>query len=82
VNKRPILGIVHKPFSQTSTPGVTLGRTYVGLPESGLFTIENNFSDSGRAIPVKEGAVPHYEAPFSKEKKPIKPVVCGSHNSN
>jgi 3'-phosphoadenosine 5'-phosphosulfate (PAPS) 3'-phosphatase len=55
VNKRPILGIVHKPFSQTRTPGATVGRTYVGLPESGLFTIDNNFSDSGRAIPIKEG---------------------------
>jgi len=83
VNKRPLLGIVHKPFSQTRTPGTTVGRTYIGLPESGLFTIGNNFSDSGRAIPFKEGeAVPHYEAPFSKDKRPIKPVVCGSHNTN
>lgn len=82
VNKRPLLGIVHKPFSQTMTPGPSVGRTFVGLPEAGLFTIDNNFSDSGRAIPVGDDETPHYEAPFSKDLPPIRPVICGSHNTN
>lgn len=44
VNKRPLMGIVHKPFTaeirQNST-GSDIGRTYIGLAESGLFTIDN-----------------------------------------
>jgi hypothetical protein len=37
VNKRPFLGVVHKPFG--SNPIGTLGRTYVGIPKCGLFVI-------------------------------------------
>jgi 3'-phosphoadenosine 5'-phosphosulfate (PAPS) 3'-phosphatase len=58
INKRPLLGVVHKPFAQTMTPGASVGRTYVGLPESGLFTIENTFSEFGKAIPQQGDQVP------------------------
>ncbi len=47
---RPILGVVHKPFiEETSTHTshtvdslTSTGRTYVGLAESGLFTIDTS----------------------------------------
>ena len=42
VRNRPRLGIIHKPFSTYPFPGS--GRTYVGVPESGLFVI-NNYTD-------------------------------------
>jgi 3'-phosphoadenosine 5'-phosphosulfate (PAPS) 3'-phosphatase len=44
-NKRPLLGIVHKPFTaeiRENSTGSGIGRTYIGLAESGLFTIDNS----------------------------------------
>jgi len=38
VRNRPRLGIVHKPFNTYPYHGC--GRTYVGIPESGLFTVD------------------------------------------
>lgn len=50
LNKRPLLGVVHKPFAHSNSGKCGLvGRTYVGLPESGLFTIDNNHSETGKA---------------------------------
>lgn len=42
VNKRPLVGVIHKPFQSDNSddPGYDIGRTYVGLPESGLFTLD------------------------------------------
>jgi 3'-phosphoadenosine 5'-phosphosulfate (PAPS) 3'-phosphatase len=50
--KRPLLGIVHKPFVEDTTDSnnskslsdslSSVARTYVGLPESGLFTIDSS----------------------------------------
>lgn len=47
INKRPLLGVVHKPFVGTSPDNSTdslssLARTYVGLAECGLFTIDSS----------------------------------------
>lgn len=50
LNKRPLLGIVHKPFYQeqsgissdsdsASCSASLTGRTFIGMPESGLFTV-------------------------------------------
>jgi 3'-phosphoadenosine 5'-phosphosulfate (PAPS) 3'-phosphatase len=59
VNKRPLLGVVHKPFS--SNPQLKFGRTYVGLPGSGLFTV---FSRGGNH---SQPSVSLQNPPFSKE---------------
>ena len=58
VKNRPRLGIVHKPFSSYPFPGS--GRTYVGIPESGLFAM-NLITDSyGDVISTN----PTYLPPF------------------
>ena len=53
LNKRPLLGVVHKPFVEGGNNDLnkgkprsdslsTVSRTYVGIPESGLFTIDSS----------------------------------------
>lgn len=39
IGDRPLFGVLHKPFS--SNPDVKNGRTYVGLPDTGLFKVYN-----------------------------------------
>lgn len=41
INKRPRIGIIHKPFYNQ---GYAFGRTYFGTPECGIF-IKDKFSD-------------------------------------
>jgi 3'-phosphoadenosine 5'-phosphosulfate (PAPS) 3'-phosphatase len=47
INKRPVLGVVHKPFVTKNDESLgtdslsKLARTYVGLAECGLFTIDS-----------------------------------------
>lgn len=51
VNKRPLLGIVHKPFlgnESTDDNSLAQSRTYVGLPESGLFQINHYSKNNGK----------------------------------
>jgi len=39
IKDRPLFGVVHKPFS--SNPEQKSGRTYIGLPDTGLFKVYN-----------------------------------------
>ena len=57
-NNRPRLGIVHKPFSDHPYPGC--GRTYIGIPESGLFSVDLITDSYGELIP----SMPRYMPPF------------------
>jgi 3'-phosphoadenosine 5'-phosphosulfate (PAPS) 3'-phosphatase len=54
IKNRPRLGIVHKPFSTNPYPGC--GRTYVGLPESGLYSVDLITDSFGEMI----SSNPHY----------------------
>jgi 3'-phosphoadenosine 5'-phosphosulfate (PAPS) 3'-phosphatase len=99
VQKRPLLGVVHKPFSSTNSDGSTntgptsIGKTFVGLPESGLFTIEslnkphsNNHHHGSSKLSLEHGPIAAYERPFPRnlhlDETHIRPRVCGSHNKN
>jgi 3'-phosphoadenosine 5'-phosphosulfate (PAPS) 3'-phosphatase len=62
IKNRPRLGIVHKPFSSYPFPGC--GRTYVGLPESGLFTVDLITDSFGDSIVSN----PKYVPPFENSK--------------
>lgn len=59
VQERPLLGIVHKPFAGQGT-----AKTFVGLPESGLFTIST--SSRGGA---SGSTIASYETPFSRNSR-------------
>jgi 3'-phosphoadenosine 5'-phosphosulfate (PAPS) 3'-phosphatase len=62
IKNRPRLGIIHKPFSTFPFPGC--GRTYVGIPESGLFTIDLITDSFGEMI----STTPKYVPPFENGK--------------
>lgn len=74
VQERPLLGVVHKPFA-----GQGNSKTFVGLPESGLFTIST--SSRGDA---SGSTIASYETPFSMSSRQenTQPRVCASHNAN
>lgn len=81
LNKRPLLGVVHKPFIEEE-PDID-GKTYVGVPESGLFFI--NHKKRGSHEKIFEGE-PHFIPPFGRDNRIdrhlFKPKICGSHNKN
>lgn len=56
------MGIVHKPFSTFPYPGCE--RTYIGVPESGLFALDSYIDSSGQRIIKK----PTYLPPFENER--------------
>jgi len=81
VKNRPLLGIVHKPYSGDAL-SFSSGKSYVGLPQCGLFTVlqkiqtdYENFEDFTMHLP-----------PFSRDEKLDRhihqPRICGSHNKN
>ena len=76
INNRPRLGIIHKPYSSHPYPGSE--RTYIGVPESGLFTIDSFTQENGEKL----SSNPRYVPPFDNFLKNFKPVICGSCNSN
>lgn len=59
IKNRPRLGIIHKPFSDW--PHTGCGRTIVGVPESGLFTIDLITDSYGNAIPSEHRYVPPFD---------------------
>lgn len=59
VKNRPRLGIIHKPFSSFPFPGC--GRTYVGVPESGLFAIDLITDSYGDMISSNPKYIPPFE---------------------
>ena len=48
IQNRPRLGIIHKPFSSSPYPGCE--RIYIGVPESGLFTIDSFTNNDGEKV--------------------------------
>ena len=54
VSGRPLVGIIHKPFSIERK---NISKTYVGTTESGLFYFEKSLKD-------KTTSGPNYVAPF------------------
>lgn len=80
VRNRPLLGVIHKPFSNYPFPGC--GRTYIGTPEAGLFTVDNFVDEEGNFTPSQARYVPPFEVPRAICKKTFKPKICGSHNKN
>jgi 3'-phosphoadenosine 5'-phosphosulfate (PAPS) 3'-phosphatase len=82
--KRPLLGVVHKPFADETG---TFGRTFIGHPESGLFTIDNHHTQS--LSKVKKSCpetTASYVEPFATnaltKERNLRPRICGSHNKN
>ena len=59
VQNRPLMGIVHKPFTSNNS-----AKTFLGLPESGLFTITT--SSNGGA---SGSTLASYEPPFCRNSK-------------
>lgn len=59
VGGRPLVGIIHKPFTEKRRNS---SRTYVGSVESGLFFFDHSKSDSTTSAPT-------YVAPFSNDKQ-------------
>ena len=58
VNGRPLVGIIHKPFTSACR---NASRTYVGSIESGLFYFDYSFSDSTTSSPT-------YVSPFDPDR--------------
>ena len=58
VNGRPLIGIIHKPFSDKRQIS---SRTYVGSIESGLFYFDHSFNDRTTSSPT-------YVSPFEEQK--------------
>lgn len=58
VGGRPLVGIIHKPFTSKRR---NASRTYVGSLESGLFYFDHSISDSTTSAPT-------YVAPFEEQK--------------
>ena len=58
IKNRPRLGIIHKPYSTFPYPGCE--RTYIGVPESGLFTIDTINYSSGE----RQSSKARYMQPF------------------
>jgi 3'-phosphoadenosine 5'-phosphosulfate (PAPS) 3'-phosphatase len=74
VQNRPLLGIVHKPFA-----GSAISKTYVGLPETGLFAIS---TPSRRS--TSESTIEALGLNYSRisRERDVQPRVCASHNAN
>lgn len=51
INNRPRLGVIHKPFS--SHPYPHCERTYIGLPDCGLYTIDTVNPNNSKPIHSK-----------------------------
>ena len=58
VNGRPLVGIIHKPFTNQRRNS---SRTYVGSIESGLFYFDHSFYDRTTSSPT-------YVSPFEEQK--------------
>ena len=59
VRNRPRLGIIHKPYSTYPYPGCE--RTYIGIPEAGLFTLDTFTDNSGQISVSKPSYLPPFE---------------------
>ena len=80
IKNRPRLGIVHKPFSTFPFPGC--GRTYVGIPESGLFTIDMITDSNNELISSNPRYVPPFDEVKTSSIENYQPRICGSFNTN
>lgn len=58
VKGRPLVGIIHKPFTNTRKNS---SRTFVGSIESGLFYFDHSFNDRRTSSPT-------YVSPFEEQK--------------
>ena len=80
VRNRPRIGIMHKPFS--SLPYAGCERTYIGIPEAGLFHINTLVDSFGEKITSE----PEYMPPFGDGEfdfiEEYYPKVCSSFNPN
>ena len=66
---RPLVGIIHKPFTNTKP---NLARTYVGTTESGLFYIDHSRGDRTTSGPT-------YVAPFKSNRDEAVACSNGGH---
>lgn len=80
IKNRPRLGVIHKPFSATPFPGAE--RTYIGLPESGLFTMDSFTDSMGERVYSSPKYIPPFEDGVHQDSDKFKPIVCGSLNPN
>jgi 3'-phosphoadenosine 5'-phosphosulfate (PAPS) 3'-phosphatase len=80
IRNRPRLGIIHKPFSNYPFPGC--GRTYVGTPEHGLYTVDNFVDDVGNFTLSQAKYVPPFQTGRNICKSSYRPQICASHNKN
>lgn len=59
LKNRPRLGIIHKLFPEFPTEGYS--KTYIGVPESGLFTIDCYTYETGETAASKLKYVPPFD---------------------
>jgi 3'(2'), 5'-bisphosphate nucleotidase len=80
IKNRPRLGIVHKPFSTFPYPGC--GRTYIGVPESGLFTVDLVTETNGELLTSGPKYVPSFSVGEEVSPRSFQSTICGSFNKN
>ena len=79
IKNRPRLGIIHKPFYSGSTP--SLERTFIGVPEAGLFQLDSEIDQTGNSVFYR----PKYLPPFidyGLNLQNFYPSICASLNEN
>ena len=77
INKRPRIGIIHKPFYNKQ---YGQGRTYFGTPECGIF-VKDKFPEKLKRLQRVTTLFP-FPTDDSITEKNYKLWLCGSHNEN
>ncbi|CDW74136.1 3 (2)-bisphosphate nucleotidase 1 [Stylonychia lemnae] len=81
IKNRPILGIVHKPFSGDAL-SFQSGKSYVGLPQCGLFTVLQKIQTDFENFENFTLHVPPFSRDENIDRHLFQPKICGSHNRN
>lgn len=81
IKNRPLFGVVHKPFG-CDPLSYNSGKTFIGLPQSGLFTVLQNLSTDFENFENYTKYVPAFTREEDIDKHLYRPRICGSHNKN
>eukprot|EP00347_Sterkiella_histriomuscorum_P005803 403355212 len=81
IKNRPLLGVVHKPFG-CDPLAYNSGKTFVGLPQCGLYTVLQNLQTDYENFENYTRYVPAFNRDENIDRHLYQPRICGSHNKN
>lgn len=76
-----MLGVVHKPFSGDPL-SFNSGKTFIGLPQCGLYTVLQNMQTDYGNFENYTRYVHAFDRDENIDKHLFQPRICGSHNKN